>query len=252
MDKPTRPLVIFGVNAVLEKLKSAPAEIFELILSDGREPRARLAPVVEEARRLGLPVRTVDPRKLDALTGGGLHQGVAAATAPYAYLPLDGLLDEMKAGPARVLALDGLTDPMNFGALLRSAEGAGVAHVIIPKDRSVSVTPVVVKASAGAVNHLKIHRVANLTRALQDLKEAGCWVVGLDAGAPETIYDRRFPDRVAIVLGSEGGGMRPLVRRQCDFLVSIPMLGRVASLNVSVAGGVFLYELARQARTAPG
>src|SRR5258706_1882821 len=242
MDKPTRPLVIFGVNAVREKLKSAPAEIFELILSDGREQRARLSPVIEEARRLGLPVRYVHPHKLDALTGGALHQGVAAATAPYAYLPLDGLLDEIKTGPARVLALDSLTDPMNFGALLRSAEGVGVSDVIIPKDRSVSVTPVVVKASAGAVNHLKIHRVPNLTRALQDLKEAGCWIVGLDSEAPESIYDRRFPDRVAIVLGSEGGGLRPLVRRECDFLVSIPVLGKASSLNVSVPGGGFLYE----------
>jgi 23S rRNA (guanosine2251-2'-O)-methyltransferase len=131
---------------------------------------------------------------------------------------------------------------------LRSAEGAGVHHVVIPKDRSVSVTPVVVKTSAGASNYLKIYRVSNLSRAVQALKEAGCWIAGLDAGAPECIYDRLYPEKLAIILGSEGRGLRPLIRRECDFLASIPMLGQVASLNVAVAGGIFLYELVRQRR----
>jgi 23S rRNA (guanosine2251-2'-O)-methyltransferase len=122
---------------------------------------------------------------------------------------------------------------------------------VIAKDRAAGITPAVVKSSAGAVNHLKIYRVTNIARVLQELKRQAIWIAGLDGAAPETIYDREYPEALAIVVGSEGKGMRPLIRQQCDFLVSIPMLGKVASLNVSVAAGVFLYELARQLRS-PG
>ena len=246
IEKPEKPLIIFGVNPVLEKLRSSPDKVFELMIVKGREG-PRLGSVVEEARRRGLPVYYVDAHKLDFLTGSGVHQGVAASVAHISYLPLDALLQTLvSATQERVLVLDELTDPRNFGALLRSAEGAGVHHVVIPKDRSVGVTPVVVKTSAGASNYLKFYRVSNLNRAVQALKESGCWIVGLDAGAPECIYDRLYPEKMAIILGSEGKGLRPLIRRECDFLVSIPMLGQVASLNVAVAGGIFLYELVRQ------
>ena len=247
MDKTVRPLIICGVNAVAEKLKSAPGDVVELIVAD--RDRARLNAIVDEARRRGIAIRVVRAGEIGALAAGAAHQGIAAAVAPYSYFAFDGLLAEIEAVPARILVLDGITDPHNFGALLRSAEGAGIRHVVIGKDRAVGVTPVVVKSSAGAVNHLKIYRVTNLVRALQELKKQACWVAGLDPEAPETIYDRDYPAKLAIVLGSEGKGMRPLIRRECDFLASIPMLGRVASLNVSVAGGVFLYELARQHRS---
>lgn len=246
MARPTRPLVIFGVNPVREKLKSAPEQVAEIIV-DERE-RAGLTAVLDEARQRGLPVRRVNAEQLNALTEGGRHQGVAAITAPYAYSSFDDLLDVVQSGPIRVLVLDGLTDPRNFGALLRSADGAGVQHIVTPKDRAVGVTPVVAKASAGALHHVKIYRVSNLTRALQAMKQAGCWIVGLDAGAADCLYDRDYADRLAVVIGSEGRGIRPLVRRQCDFLVSIPMQGRIGSLNVSVAAGIFLYELVRQGR----
>jgi 23S rRNA (guanosine2251-2'-O)-methyltransferase len=249
IEKPEKPLVIFGINPVLEKLKSSPDQMFELMIVKGRGGGMRLRSVVEEARRRGLPVHYVDVHKLDLLSGGGVHQGVAAVVAQISYLPFDGLLQTLvSVTQERVLVLDELTDPRNFGALLRSAEGAGVHHVVIPKDRSVGVTPVVVKTSAGASNYMKIYRVSNLSRAVQALKEAGCWIAGLDAGAPECIYDRLYPEKVAIILGSEGRGLRPLIRRECDFLISIPMLGQVASLNVAVAGGIFLYELVRQRR----
>jgi 23S rRNA (guanosine2251-2'-O)-methyltransferase len=196
-------------------------------------------------------VHQVDAHKLDLLSGGGLHQGVVASVAPFSYLPFADLLPALtSATRERVLVLDGLTDPRNFGALLRCAEGAGVRHVIIPKDRSVGVTPVVVKTSAGAASYLNIYRVSNLSRAVQDLKKAGLWIAGLAANAPESIYDRDYPEKMAIILGSEGKGLRPLIQRECDFLVSIPMLGQVDSLNVAVAGGICLYELVRQSHSA--
>ncbi|SRR5581483_1360245 len=249
MDDKSKPLIICGINPVAEKLKSAPGEILELMVAaDGRAPR--LALLAADARRCGVPVRNVDWQKLTALADGMIHQGVAAAIAAPAYADFDRLVETLKAEPRRVLVLDGITDPRNFGALLRSAEAAGVRDVVIAKDRAVGVTPVVVKSSAGAANHLQIYRVTNVARTLSELKEQGCWVVGLDAEATETIYDREYPLALAVVLGSEGKGMRPLIRRECDYLASIPMLGQIASLNVSVAGAVFLYELARQTRTA--
>jgi 23S rRNA (guanosine2251-2'-O)-methyltransferase len=244
-----KPLFICGVNAVAEKLRSAPGEVLELIVAEGRD-RARLQSLIDEARRQALPVRFVDQQKLGAMTDGAVHQGVAAVVVPYSYFSFDRLLEEAKTAPARLLIVDGVTDPRNFGALLRSAEGTGIRDVIIAKDRAVGVTPVAIKSSAGAINHMRIYQVTNLARALTQLKSAGIWVVGLDAEAAETIYDRVYPDSLAVVLGSEGKGMRPLIRRECDFLASIPMLGKVASLNVAVAGGVFLYELTRQLRGA--
>ena len=251
MDDKSKALVICGVNAVAEKLKSGPGDILELMVASGRLA-PRLAAIVDEARRRGLAVRSVDWARLTALTDGALHQGIAAAVAPPAYADFERLLGVIKAEPRRVLVLDGITDPRNFGALLRSAEGAGIRDVVIAKDRAVGVTPVVVKSSAGAANHLQIYRVTNIARALGELKEQGCWIVGLDAEAAETIYDREYPPALAVVLGSEGKGMRPIIRRECDFLAAIPMLGKVASLNVSVAGGVFFYELARQSRAGAG
>ena len=129
-----------------------------------------------------------------------------------------------------------------------TAEAVGVSHIVIPKDRSVDVTPVVVKASAGAAHHLKIAKVTNLRRAIAGLKDYGYWTVGLDGQSRESIYDKIYPDRLAIVLGSEGKGVRPVILRECDFVVSIPMLGKVTSLNVAVAGAVFLFEVLRQNR----
>jgi len=150
------------------------------------------------------------------------------------------------------LILDGITDPRNFGALLRTADGAGVRYVVIPRDRSVEATAVAVKASAGAAYHVKIAKVTNLRRAIMDLKKLDYWIVGLDAGSRELIYNRSYPSRLGIVLGSEGKGVRPVILRECDFLVSIPMLGKIASLNVSVAGAVLLYELVRQQQSIDG
>ena len=168
----------------------------------------------------------------------------------YRYQPFEDLLQRVAtaSAPSQILVLDGLTDPRNLGALLRTAEAVGVDHVVIPKDRSAQVTPLVVKASAGAAHYLKISQVTNLRRAMCALKDKGFWAVGLDGQSPECIYDKDLPSRLLIVLGGEGTGLRPVTQRECDFLVSIPMLGKIASLNVAVAGAVFLYELVRQRR----
>jgi 23S rRNA (guanosine2251-2'-O)-methyltransferase len=241
--------IIFGVNPVLEKLNASSEDVQEILISQHSD-RSALRNITREAARLGVRLVNVDRKLLDGLVGGQRHQGVVARVEAFRYLAFANLLERIaRASIAeRILVLDGLTDPRNFGALLRTAEAAGVRHVVIPKDRSVEVTPLVVKASAGAIHHLDISKVTNLRRAIADLKKNGYWVVGLAAGRPESIYERSYPARLVIVLGSEGTGIRPINLRECDFLVSIPMLGQVPSLNVSVAAAVFLYELFRQSR----
>lgn len=240
---------LFGVNPVREKLRASPKEVFEVLLvKEQMRPALRLIEV--EAKGRGLAVRYVGPALLDRLSAGQRHQGVAARVAAYVYQPFEQLLEELppSAGRDLILFLDGITDPGNFGALLRSAEGAGVRHVVVPKDRSVGVSPAVAKASAGAVHYLRISRVPNLRRALIDLKERGYWVVGLDEEARESIYQRLYPDKLVVVLGAEDTGIRPLVKRECDFLAAIPMRGKISSLNVAVAGAIFLYEILRQGK----
>jgi 23S rRNA (guanosine2251-2'-O)-methyltransferase len=240
--------IVYGVNPISEKLRASPAELVEILIAEGSQ-RPNLRSLAAEAKRRGVRVTYTQTQALDRLAAGQRHQGVIARVTLYAYLEFAQLLQNVSTPAACwILFLDGLTDPHNFGALLRTAEAVGVRHVVIPKDRSVDVTPTVVKASAGAVYHLKIYKVANLRRAIAVLKEHGFWIVGLAEKAAETIYDRVYADRLGIVLGSEGGGIRPIVLRECDYAVSIPMRGQVSSLNVGVAGGVFLYELVRQQR----
>jgi 23S rRNA (guanosine2251-2'-O)-methyltransferase len=247
---PSNPDIIFGVNPVLEKLKASSADILEIFISEGSD-RSPLRFIRQEAQRFGLRVQSIDGKNLDRLVGGHGHQGVAARVRPYRYLAIEELLQRISKANNQewILILDGLTDPRNFGALLRTAEAVGVRYVVIPKDRSVEVTPTVVKASAGAAQYLKIAKVTNIRRAIAQLKEYGFWIVGLDPQSRESVYDRSFPSKLAIVLGSEGKGVRPVNLRECDFSVSIPMLGKVGSLNVGVAGAVFLYELLRQNRS---
>lgn len=241
--------IIFGVNPVIEKLKAASDEVQEVLIAEVSK-RSVLRRIGQDAARLGIPVVYADRKLLDSLAGRQRHQGVVARVAGFRYLPFAQMLDRIAAPTIneRVLILDGLADPRNFGALLRTAEAAGVRHILIPKDRSVDVTPLVAKASAGAVYHLNISKVTNLRRAISELKTHGYWVAGLDTNSSESIYGRSYPSRLGIILGSEGGGVRPIIVRECDFLLSIPMVGQVSSLNVSVAGAVFLYELLRQSR----
>jgi len=243
------PLLLYGIHSVLEKLRAAPSDIEEIVIAqESLDGSARA--LHREAKRLGVPVSYAARTVLDRLAKGQRHQGTVARIAPFGYSQISDLLEEVSPPEFSgcVLALDGLTDPHNFGAILRTAEAVGVRHVVIPKDRSVDVTAVVMKTSAGAVHHLKVCKATNLRRVIVGLKQRGFWVVGLCADAQEGLFDHNYPPKLCLVLGSEGGGIRSLIRSECDFQVAIPMLGRTASLNVSVAGAVFLYEWVRQRR----
>ena len=236
-----------GVNPVAEQLRRDPRAIRRVLVVRGA--RGRAAEIAEAAKRAGLDVVWEDARRLERLAEGVPHQGVVALLASYGYTDWEELVSRK---PACLVVADQVTDPRNLGAIIRSAEATGVGGVVIPEKRTAPVTAVVTKAAAGATAFVPIARVVNLARALEELKRAGYWIVGLDQGARQTVFDLEFPEFSALVVGSEGSGLRPLTRATCDHLVSIPMLGRVESLNVSVAAAVALYERVRQRSHAPG
>jgi 23S rRNA (guanosine2251-2'-O)-methyltransferase len=229
------PETIYGVRPVIEALRGGRRKVLEVLDATGN------AEIAEAARAAGVPVREVPQARIGELARGGVHQGIAARVEPYRYVELEDLL----AVPDPLVVLDGVTDPQNLGAVLRVADGAGASGVVIPKDRAAGVTAAAVKASAGASEHVPVARVTNLRRAVDRMKEAGLWVYAAEVeGTPHTDLDLTGP--VGLVLGSEGRGVRRLVREGCDGTVSIPMLGAVGSLNVSVAAAVLLYEARRQ------
>jgi len=241
------PWLLYGLHAIREKLRAQANDVLEILVAQESGANA-VRELCDEAKKRGVRSTVVRRAFLDRLAQGQRHQGAVAKIKPFEYSGMDDLFEAVAASDwsGSIVALDGVTDPHNFGAILRTAEAVGVKHIVIPKDRSVEVTPVVSKTSAGAVHHLKIHKATNLRRAMDGLKERGFWTVGLSVGVAESIFDRVYPAKLCLVLGSEGDGIRTLIRQECDFLVSIPMLGRVASLNVSVAAAVFLYEVMRQ------
>jgi 23S rRNA (guanosine2251-2'-O)-methyltransferase len=206
--------------------------------------------IVDEARAKKINLQSVDRRRLDELAFN--HQGVVAEAGPFVYATIEDVIEASTASPAPlVLVLDVLQDPQNLGSLMRTAAAAGAQGVIIPEHRAVGVTPAVVKASAGAIERLKIAQVTNMSRAIDALKEVGIWAVGLDAGA-ESRYDEADLNRpLALVVGGEGKGLRPLVRQHCDLVVSLPMPGAIESLNAAVAGSIVLYEALRQRGEQP-
>ena len=206
----------------------------------------RLQRLVEDCRKQGIAVRFVGRAELDRMAGNNAHQGVVAVTSAKQYNDLDDVLAS-KHGPYSLLVvLDGVEDPHNLGAILRTADAVGANGVVIPERRAVGVTATVAKASAGASEHLPIAKVTNIARTLEDLKERNVWTVGLDERGTQAYNAIDYKMDCAVVLGAEGKGLHDLVARKCDFLVSIPMLGKVPSLNVSVAAGVVLYEVIRQ------
>ena len=240
--------IVFGRNPVIELLKSD-RTIDKLFVRRG-DREGSITVIVAECLARKIPVIEVDKAKLDSLAGGMNHQGVAAMAAMKDYCSIDDIFKiagERGEKPFIVVA-DEIEDPHNLGALIRCAEGAGAHGLIIPKRRSAGLTSVVQKASAGALEHLAIAKVANIASALDELKERNVWVYGAEAdGAP--VYDTKFDSATAIVVGSEGFGISRLVREKCDFIVSIPMYGRVNSFNVSCAAAVILCEAARQLKT---
>jgi 23S rRNA (guanosine2251-2'-O)-methyltransferase len=230
------PETIYGVRPVIEALRGERRKVFEVLDASGNVEVARAATAV------GVPVKKVPHARVGELARGGVHQGVAARVGPYPYAELEDLL---AAPDPLVILLDGVTDPHNLGAVLRVADGAGASGVVIPKDRAVGVTAAVVKASAGASEHVPVARVTNLRRAIDAIKKAGLWVYAAEVGGtPYTDLDLAGP--VGLVLGSEGRGVRRLVREGCDGAICVPMLGAVGSLNVSVAAAVLLYEARRE------
>ncbi len=244
--RPPEGMLLYGIHPVREKLRAAPDEIIELLLVSGARGSSRHG-LEQMARQRRRPVSVVDARALDALTKGAPHQGVAARVAPFAYGSFQELLLAAVPSPGadRVLFLDGVRDPRNFGSILRTCEAMGVSRIVIPQDRAAGVTGAVIKASAGAVHHVRLYRIPNLFRGVMALRERGYWLVGLDARADDRAWERVYPEKLAVVLGGEERGIRPRLRGCCDYLVSIPMAGRVDSLNVSVAWGMFAYELRR-------
>jgi 23S rRNA (guanosine2251-2'-O)-methyltransferase len=244
--------VAYGIHAVRTLLTRYPHRVRRVWLLDGSEAAGRLQEVRVLAENAGLEVHHEDPAELDRLAAGERHQGVVAEVAPRAGDPetqLEEALEALGDTPALLLVLDGVTDPHNLGACLRSADAAGVAAVIVPRDRAAGMTPVVRKVAAGAAESVPLVPVVNLARTLRDLKDRGLWLVGTTDDAQRTIYDVDLTGPTVLVMGSEGEGMRRLTRETCDALVSIPMAGAVESLNVSVATGVALFEAVRQRRT---
>ena len=240
--------VLYGVHPVAEALKAGRRR-FDHVLVAAERQDDRLAGLVAECKRAGVRVRQEAREHLTQLAGTAAHQGVVAVVRPKELLTIEDLFQAPGSVQGRLLlALDGVEDPQNLGALLRVADGAGVDGVIVTERRSAPLSPVAVKASAGAVEHLRIARVVNLVRALEELKEKNIWVIGLDERG-ETDYDRfDLTGNCVLVLGREGAGLHDLVKRTCDHLLRIPMSGGVSSLNVSTAGAVVLYEAARQRR----
>ena len=251
--------IIYGVAPVLEALRAGRRPVERLVLAIGANPE-RLRELTEAARRAGVTVEKRDRRELDDLSRRANHQGVLAILAGgkrgSAYVDAATILSsigqasggEINARQPLVVLLDGIEDPHNLGAILRTCECAGVDGVFIPEHRAAGITEIVAKTSAGAVEYLKIAQVTNLVPLILELKERGFWIAAIEGGASTTYtsFDLTMP--LAIVLGSEGKGVRRLVREKCDVTLSIPMLGRVNSLNVSVAAGVVLFEAVRQRR----
>lgn len=236
---------IFGRNPVIEALEAG-RTIDKLLIQDGIH-HSQISKITAMAKERKIPFQFVNKRKLDEVSGGN-HQGVVAYAAAHSYSSVEDILNWARSrgeSPFIVIA-DGLTDPHNLGSILRTANAAGVHGVIIPRNRSVSVTATVAKVSAGAVEYIPVARVTNIAQTLEQLKKEGLWIVGTDLSAEQYHYDSDLKGALGIVIGSEGEGISRLVREKCDFLVKIPMLGEIESLNASVAAGVLLYEAVRQ------
>jgi len=238
--------LIEGRNAVSEALRAG-RKIDKVYVAAG-DTDATLKALAAKARAAGAVVSETDRRKLDAMSAGGAHQGIIALAAIMEYSTVDDILAlAAHRGEAPLIIIcDGITDPHNLGAIIRTAEAAGAHGIIIPKHRSAGVTATVEKTSAGAVEHMAVARVTNIAAEIEKLKKEGVWIFGTAADAPASIWETSLTGPAAVVIGSEGDGMSRLVREKCDFLVSIPMRGKVSSLNASVSAALIIYEALRQ------
>lgn len=238
-----------GFHAVTARLRQHPDSVRAIYVVAARHDR-RSRELFERAQAAGVAVHPVDDTRLAAMAGSDRHQGVVAAVdAALPYRTLDDALESLDEPPL-LLVLDGVTDPHNLGACLRSADAFGAHAVIVPKDRAVGVNATVAKAASGAADSVPVVTVTNLARSLRELKDRGIWLIGAEAGSDENLFDADLAGPLAWVLGAEGSGLRRLTRELCDRIVAIPLLGTVASLNVSVATGICLFETRRQRNAA--
>lgn len=235
--------LLYGRNAVRESLRADRRKGTRLFIAEGVREDDRVSEIIEMAQSREILIERVPRMLLDDLTHQGNHQGVALEADEYPYVELEEIIERS----GTVLVMDHLNDPQNFGTLIRAADATGVAGVILPQDRSVSVTPAVVNSSAGAVEHVFVAQTPNLARALDKLQDSGRWIVGLDEDeAANNIFDADVPSPVALVLGAEGSGLTPIVRKRCQVVLSLPMRGHVDSLNAATAGSIVLYDLLRR------
>ncbi|MBM4219664.1 MAG: 23S rRNA (guanosine(2251)-2'-O)-methyltransferase RlmB [Gammaproteobacteria bacterium] len=241
--------LVFGLHAVRAVLARRPKDVLRLSVAAARDD-ARARELRALAVSQGVTPVAASAEALDLETGGAVHQGVVAEVRPSTPLNENSLLELLMAaeGPALVLVLDGVSDPHNLGACLRTADAAGATAVVAPRDRAAGLTPVVRKVAAGAAETMPFAQVTNLARALRDMKEAGLWIAGTAGDGDKDLYEADLRGPLALVMGSEGRGLRRLTRECCDFSLQLPMRGSVASLNVSVAAGIALYEALRQRR----
>lgn len=235
--------IIYGINPVREVLRKNPEKLISIFIYEGRN-RKDIDDIVSFAKQRGISFKFIDKITLDNIAGTHKHQGVVAEIKEFVYSDISDILEvaRKKGESPFVVILDGIEDPQNLGAIIRSAYCFGVHGVIIPKDRSASITPTVYKASAGAVERMHVARVVNISRAIDELKEEGLWIIGATSEARTSVLDFEFPESVGIVIGGEGKGIRQAVKGRCDFLVSIPMKGEFSSLNASVAAGIMVFE----------
>ena len=235
--------LIIGRNAVMEALKSDKT-IEALYVTKGQR-EGSINAILSLAKENRVVIKEVDKKKLDSMSNGEVHQGAIAVITPYKYFEVKDILDaaKEKGESPFIVILDELEDPHNLGSIIRTAETCGVHGIIIPKRRNVGVTPTVYKSSVGAVEHVKIAKVTNINATIDELKEEGIWVYGADIEGKEYSYEVDFSGPCALIIGSEGRGISKLTLKKCDKLVKIPMIGKINSLNASVAGGIMMYEV---------
>ncbi len=241
--------IIYGINAVLETFKADPARIERIFVQRGQK-NPRIQEIIDLGRGRHVPLSFEEKSWLDRKAGGERHQGVLCHLSEARVLSVEEILDHASA-PGLVLVLDGVEDPHNLGAILRSAEVAGADGVFVPHRRSAGLGPAAVKASAGAASHIRVTRVPNAVQLIDLLKKRGYWIAGLEAESGQPLWEVDFTAPIALVLGGEGSGLHRLVKEKCDFLVAIPIRGKVSSHNVSVAAGIALYEVLRQRALNP-
>jgi len=239
--------ILFGVHSVYEALKARKRKFYKIVISKKRSLK-RLEKIEALARERNIQIEAVDPELLDRMTNFSKHQGVVAKTS---FFPVKKasevvMLVQEKQEPCFILILENIEDPHNLGALIRTALCAGVDYILIPKDRSAGPSSIISRSSAGAMEHVDIYYITNTASILRSLKDNGVWIYGLDAGKDTSLFNADLTGNIALVIGGEHKGIRPLVKKECDFLLSIPNKGNINSLNASVAGGIAMYEALRQ------